>query len=190
MKNFAVVILLCFISSNVFALSIVYEGVVCESDSSIPAVSAQSRFTVERDLGEGNYALSISEAFLDYENTLCLRPFSSFLTDTEILQSLITPIEAFAYFNDDVLVVSYGTIARNPESVADDQLLFDDIRFPAAFTLVFDYEPSRQAFKLRSASFLGNVITKTVDSNGLKSFSTFWTNPITLTDEIEFIIED
>lgn len=190
MKNFAAGILLCFISSNVFALSIVYDGVVCESDSFVPAVSAQSRFTVERDLGEGSYALSISEAFLDYEDTFCLKPFSSFLTDAEILQSLITPIEAFAFFNGDTLVISYGTIARNPESALDDSFLLDDISFPRAFTLVFDYEPSRQVFKLTSASFLGNVISKTIGPDETKSFSTFWINPITLTDEIEFFIED
>ncbi|PTN12710.1 hypothetical protein [Nitrosomonas aestuarii] len=68
--------------------------------------------------------------------------------------------------------------------------VFEDISFPRAFTLVFDYEPSRQVFKLRSASFLANVFTNSASPDGNKSFSAFWTNPINLTDEIEFYLEE
>lgn len=182
--------LFSFASSNVAALSIVYDGYICDDSSSTSNVLVQSRFTVVRDLGNGNYQLSIDGAFLDYEEKLCLKPLNTFLTEIEILQSHIVPIQALAYFNGDVLVVSYGTIARNPDSALDNPSLFDDVNFPRAFTLVFDYEPSRQVFKLRSASFLANVFTNSASPDGDKSFSAFWINPINLTDEIEYFLEE
>ncbi|SFL28481.1 hypothetical protein SAMN05216302_105316 [Nitrosomonas aestuarii] len=190
MRNLWAPFLLYFITNNVSALSIVYDGHRCDDDSSIANASAQSRFTVVRDLGNGNYELSLDGAFLDYEEKLCLKPLNTFLTEVEKLQSQVAPIQAFAFFNGDVLVVSYGTLARNPGTALDNPPLFEDISFPRAFTLVFDYEPSRQVFKLRSASFLTNVFTNLASPDGNKSFSAFWTNFINLTDEIEFYLEE
>lgn len=60
MKNLLMAFLLYLIIDNVFALSIVYDGFKCGDDSSASVVSAQSRFTVTRDLGNGNYELSLN----------------------------------------------------------------------------------------------------------------------------------
>ncbi|MBX3640023.1 MAG: hypothetical protein KF888_05850 [Nitrosomonas sp.] len=190
MKNLLIVFLLYLITNNVFALSIVYDGFKCEDESSTSAVSAQSRFTVAQDLGNGNYKLWLSGAFLDYEEKFCLKSLDTIFTEQEILQFHKAPIEAIASFNGDVLVVSYGTIARNPDSALDDPFLFADISFPRAYTLIFDYEPSRRVFKLRSVTLFANVFTTSISPDEKKSLSAFWVESPALTDEIEFFLED
>ena len=185
MKKIIILVLFFLNTNNTNALSIIYDGFKCTGDTTIPSVPAQSIFTIEEDLGNGNYKLFLENGYLVFGDRNCLE-----LIDTSIdplnLAGL-SKIKARAYFDGNTLVISYGLIKQNKDIVTDIPILLTDTSFPSTYTLVFDYLSTTQAFKLKSVTKLDNLFTSL---DGTRSFSSIHVDSILIVEEIQFIIKE
>ncbi|AKH37351.1 MULTISPECIES: hypothetical protein [Nitrosomonas] len=171
------------------ALSIIYDGFKCTDESAILGDQAQSIFTIEEDLGGGNYRLLLENGYLVFKDKICIELINTSI-DPANLHGL-SKIKAVAYFNGNALVISYGLIKQNKDIVNGNPILLTDINFPSTYTLVFDYLPSTQRFKLKSATKLDNLFTALHSgSNSTPSFSSSHVDPILPVEEIQFLIKE
>ncbi|SER31300.1 hypothetical protein SAMN05421690_101848 [Nitrosomonas sp. Nm51] len=161
MKKFFLVFLLYIFANKAYALSIVYDGFECEADSAVLSAAAQSRFSTVENLQDDKYRLLLTGGYLVFEDNICIEPLEEPFENITTIDPLITnlsQIAAIAHFRNNILVVSYGLMKQNTSTTSGIPTLFADINFPKAFTLTFEYLPSRQAFKLISASQINNPI--------------------------------
>lgn len=191
MKKFFIWLLFSLSLSNAYALSIVYDGFECTDESATSSVPAQSRFLIEQDLGNGHYKLLLEGGYLVFKDKACLEMLNKISEGLEHVTDL-SRIKAVAYFNGNQLVISYGSIVRNKNIVAENPLLFHDFNFPIMYTLVFDYSPSKQAFKLNSVTSISNAFLSDthVESSLTQSFSFTHVEPIFPVQTIEFFIKE
>lgn len=191
MKNFFILLLFFLTTNYAYALSIIYDGFECADEPTIPVISAQSRFIIDEDLGNGNYKLLLESGYLVFKDKICLESINNITNDPTNLHGL-SQIKAVAYFNGDILVISYGLIVQNSDIVRGNPILLTDTNFPSTYTLVFDYLPSSQAFKLKSVTRLNNLFTALTigESNSSQSFSLSHVEPILPIEEIEFFIKE
>lgn len=187
MKKFFVLLLFIFTTNNVHALSIIYSAQVCTDDPARPGVSAQSIFTIEEDLGNGNYQLSLEQGYLIFRDQVCLELIDTTVDPANFFG--LAKIKATGYFNGNTLVISYGLIRRNKDVVNGVPTLLTDINFPSTYTLVFDYLPSAQAFILKNATKLDNVFSTLGYGDFKQSFSTTHVESIIPVEEIRFLLD-
>ncbi|MCG7755542.1 MAG: hypothetical protein LZF64_04215 [Nitrosomonas sp.] len=193
MKKFFILLLLLLITNNAYALSIIYDGFECADEGAISAVPAQSKFTIDEDLGNGNYKLLLEDAYLVFNDKICLELISNITKDPiDLKLHGLSPIKASAYFNGNALVITYGLTAQNSDIVRGNPILLTDNAFPSTYTLTFDYLPSRQAFKLKSVTRLNTLFTAVTsgESDHSQSFSSFKVEPIIPLEEIEFLLKE
>lgn len=175
--------------SNANALSIIYDGFKCTTDPAILGEPAQSKFTVGEDLGNGNYKLLLEGGYLFFlRDKICLELINISVDSSNIND--LSKIDATAYFNGSTLVISYGLITQNKDIVNGTPILLTDINFPSTYTLVFDYLPSSEAFKLKSVAYLSNSFqSHNSGGNTSQSFSVIHVDSISPTDDIQFILK-
>ncbi|MER2511551.1 MAG: hypothetical protein ABTQ25_03865, partial [Nitrosomonas ureae] len=188
MKAIFISLLFCLMINNANALSIIYDGFKCTDDSTVLGEPAQSKFTVEQDLGNGSYRLLLEGGYLYFpDGKICLKLIET--SDPETYGDL-SNIKATAYFNGTVLVISYGLLFENKEYVPGNPISINDISFfPSTYNLVFDYSSTTQTFKLVSATELNNAYA----TQGLldaRYFSLIHVRPILPAEEIQYLISE
>ncbi|UJP05001.1 MAG: hypothetical protein LZF61_09140 [Nitrosomonas sp.] len=190
MKNFFILLGFFLVTNNAYSLSIIYDGFKCADEATTAGDPAQSIFTIEEDLGNGNYKLLLENGYLVFGDKICLELINTSIDPTNIHG--LSKIEAVAHFNGAVLVVSYGLIIQNKDIASGDPILLTDISFPSIYTLVFDYSPSTQTFKLKSATKLDNLFSalRIEGSDVVQSFSRLHVDPILPVEEIQFLIKE
>jgi hypothetical protein len=186
MKKFFILLLFFLTTNNVYALSIIYDGNVCTDEPTRKGVPAQSIFTIEEDLGNGNYKLSLEQGYLVFRDQACLELIDTTVDPSNL--SGLSKIKATGYFNGNTLVISYGLIRQNKDIVSGTPILLTDINFPSTYTLVFDYLPSIQAFKLKSVAKLDNLFTALSYSDTKQSFSSSHVELVFPIAEIQFLL--
>lgn len=191
MKYIFILMLFTLSLGNTYALSIVYDGFECTEDSAVSSIPAQSRFLIEQDLGNGHYKLLLEGGYLVFKDKVCLEMINNIVKDLKYPSDYLQ-IKAIAYFNDNHLVISYGSIVQNKDIVPDNPLLFRDFNFPVMYTLVFDYLPSKQVFTLKSVTKIGNAFSaNTSGETGVtRSFSLTHVEPVFPVETIEFFIKE
>ena len=188
MKAIFISLLFCLMINNANALSIIYDGFKCTDDSTSLGEPAQSIFTIEEDLGNGNYKLSLERGYLVFNDKICLALMNASI-DPENIHGL-SKIKAVAHLNGNVLVISYGINMRNKDIVVGDPILFEDVSFPWSYTLIFDYLPAMQAFKLKSATRLANSFTALNFGSYEQFFSLIEVDPLLPAEDIQFLIKE
>lgn len=181
-------LLFCLIINNANALSIIYDGFKCTNDSTILGEPAQSKFTLEEDLGNGNYKLLLEGGYLVPRDEICLELINTSI-DPENIYGL-SEIKAVAHLNDNVLVISYGLIIQNKDVAAGDPILTADTRLPPTYTLIFDYLPAIQAFKLKSATQLYNAFITLNYIGYAQPFSLIQADPLLPVEDIQYFIKE
>ncbi|MER2511198.1 MAG: hypothetical protein ABTQ25_02045 [Nitrosomonas ureae] len=189
MKAIFISLLFCLMINNANALSIIYDGFKCTDDSTSLGEPAQSIFTIEEDLGNGHYKLLLEGGYLVFpDGKICLNLIDTSI-DPENIDGL-SKIKAVAHLNGNVLVISYGLTTQNKDIVIGTPILLTDINFPNTYTLVFDYLPSSEAFKLKSVAKLGNFFQSRIfGDNTAQSFSLIQVDSILPTGDIQFFIK-
>lgn len=189
MKKLLILLFFLLITSNVYALSIVYDGLECTDKSMSTGTPAQSIFTIEEDLGNGTYKLLLEGGYLDFRDKICLVSIDTSIDPSNIYG--LSKINAVAYFNGSTLVISYGIIKQNNDIVSGTPILLADINFPSTYTLVFDYLSSTQVFKLKSATKLDNLFSALNNGGDTKrSFSLINVFPVLPVEDIKFLIRE
>lgn len=177
-------LLFCLMISNANALSIIYDGFKCTDDSTILGEPAQSKFIIEQDLGNGRYRLLLEGGYLRFpEGKICLE----LIPETYSVPN----IEATAYFNGTVLVISYGLLFENKEYVTGNPIPLNDASFfPGTYNLVFDYSSTTQSFKLVNATELNNAYVLQGLPPNNRNFSLIHVRPILPAEEIQYLISE
>lgn len=155
-------LLLFLLQSNVFGLSITYEGFECQStiDTEDPtpdsAASVQSRFEVIEDSGGGVYRLRLTGGiprFVDNSLTVCIDKATAIgysgIPGDDIMPQPLDSIDATAYFNGQELIIAVSSMytdlsaRRYPFSAFSTSHIFTFTN-----TLVFKFNPLTSSFSL------------------------------------------
>jgi hypothetical protein len=165
MKIMQVLILTLFsflLQSNVFGISIVYNGFEClnavdTNDPTPKGTLVQSKFEVIQDAGDGIYRLSLTGGiprFINNNHNVCIDSATAIgYSGIPAVDGLPQPLEstnATAYFNGQELIIVVSSMytdlsaRRNPFSSFNTSLIF-------AFTntLIFEFNPRASSFSLK-----------------------------------------
>lgn len=164
MQALVIIILSFLLQCNVFATSIVYEGLECLNavdtedptpNNSTPAV--QSKFEVIENSGDGMYRLSLTGGiprFVNNDRTVCIDKATAIgysgIPEVDGLPGPLESIDATAYFNGQELIIIISSIytdlsaRRNPFSSFTTSLIF-----PFTNTLVFKFDSITSSFRLK-----------------------------------------
>jgi hypothetical protein len=188
MKAIFISLLFCLMINNANALSIIYDGFKCTADPAILGEPAQSKFIVVSYLGNNYYQLVLVGGYLVFpDGKICLKSVEP--SDSENNVGLPN-IEAVAYFNGTVLVLSYGLSYENKGYVPGNPISRNDVSFfPTSYNLIFDYSSTTQSFKLVNATEHNNA----QGQQGLPVFrylSSIHIRPIFLAEEIQYLISE
>ena len=150
------------LQSNVFGISIVYNGFEClnavdTNDPTPKGTPVQSKFEVIQDAGDGIYRLSLTGGiprFINNNRDVCIDNATAIgysgIPAVDGLPQPIESINATAYFNGQELMIVVSSLytdlsaRRNPFSSFNTSLIF-------AFTntLIFEFNPRASSFSLK-----------------------------------------
>lgn len=155
-------ILICAMLSygSASAESIIYDGLECENEPTKPHLTATSKFEVMQDLGNGNYNLHLTGGILVFKDEICLGDLGQIAnesTNFNIKDAVF--INATGSLDNNELIITYGII-RQIGSVASNTEMFDTgTTSPVVHTLIFDFIPDRQVFRLKKATEVSGSIS-------------------------------
>ncbi|WP_292994719.1 hypothetical protein [Nitrosomonas sp.] len=150
------------LQSNVFGISIVYNGFEClnaidTNDPTPKGTPVQSKFEVIQDAGDGLYRLSLTGGiprFINNNRDVCIDNATAIgysgIPSVDGLPQPLESINATAYFNGQELMIVVSSLytdlsaRRNPFSSFNTSIIF-------AFTntLIFEFNPRASSFSLK-----------------------------------------
>ncbi|WP_394809341.1 hypothetical protein [Nitrosomonas sp.] len=162
MQALALTLFSFLLQSNVFGISIVYNGFEClnavdTNDPTPKGTPVQSKFEVIEDAGDGVYRLSLTGGiprFINNNHDVCIDNATAIgysgIPTVDFLPQPLESINATAYFNGQELVIVVSSLytdlsaRRNPFSSFNTSLIF-------AFTntLIFEFNPQASSFSLK-----------------------------------------
>ena len=150
------------LQSNVFGISIVYNGFEClnaidTNDPTPKGTPVQSKFEVIQDAGDGIYRLSLTGGiprFINNNRDVCIDNATAIgysgIPAVDGLPQPIESINATAYFNGQELMIVVSSLytdlsaRRNPFSSFNTSLIFTFTN-----TLIFEFNPRASSFSLK-----------------------------------------
>lgn len=162
MEVFAITLFSFFLNSNVFGISIIYDGFEClnavdTNDPTPKGAPVQSKFEVIQDVGDGIYRLSLTGGiprFINNNHDVCIDSATAIgysgIPAVDGLPQPLESINATAYFNGKELMIVVSSLytdlsaRKNPLSSFNTSLIF-------AFTntLIFEFDPGTSSFHLK-----------------------------------------
>lgn len=159
MRYLIVLFITCVFSSQSHSLSIVYNGLKCELEPTQPSIPAQSRFDIFEDLGGGNYSLLLTNGILIFKDQICIGSLGNIADETTEFQiNEAFFLDAIAHFSNNILIISYDVMTQIGDIEIDNTLFSNGITKPTSYTLILDYMPTKQSFKLKSAIKIDGTI--------------------------------
>jgi hypothetical protein len=153
--------LFAFFSGNAFAVSIVYNGLKCQSatnanDPTPLEIPVQSRFEVVEDVGGGLFRLSLTGGlprFINNNQNVCIDSDTAIgfsgIPALDGLPQRLDAIDATGYFDGQNLVIIVNSINTDLSAGRDTFSGFTtSFVFPISNTLIFEHNPQTLMFKL------------------------------------------
>ena len=153
----------CFIHSDVYAISIVYQGFEClnavntEDPAPNNGTPVQSRFEVIEDSGDGIYRLKLTGGiprFVSNDRTICIDKATAIgysgIPEIDFLPQPLDSIDATGYFDGEELIIVTSSLytdlsaRRNPFSSFTTSFIF-----PFTNTLIFNFNSTASTFRLK-----------------------------------------
>lgn len=184
------------LQSNVFGISIVYNGFEClnaidTNDPTPKGTPVQSKFEVIQDAGDGIYRLSLTGGiprFINNNRDVCIDNATAIgysgIPAVDGLPQPLESINATAYFNGQELMIVVSSLytdlsaRRNPFSSFNTSLIF-------AFTntLIFDFNPRTSSFSLKKVIRNRGFTNTSGSTNSITPF--FETILLSFNDEVQ-----
>lgn len=161
-----------------YALSITYTGDECKENRPFTESSGSlrtSKFEVIENAGDGDYRLRLTGGlplFGTLNLTYCIDNGDVSLGHEAVVENDLVVTRKFendaaAYFNNGLLVITVSSLQVTDDSLIDGNgTVFSSVVEPHSFTLIMQYQPERNSFRLLRTIHKEGVITSIGNAGG------------------------